>query len=476
MYIYICVCFISGLSLFSLVSFPFSLKIIWAPIVDCLYIPSFGRRKTWLIPVQLLTGAVMIAGAPLVNKWIGEPGPDGANQSKIQIQYLVPFFFFLYFLMATQDIAVDGWALTMLSRDNVGYASLCNSIGQSLGVFLANQGFIALSDPLWCQQFLGFSSDKPFLTLDRFMLFWGWVFIVVTLLVLVGKSEGSFKGVCSPGQETSHGKSSGPIKLDGRSTPDKLEGANVNSTVAPDDDEPDGLVETLRQLYSIFKLPPIHTLCLVLLTCKVAFSAADAVSTFKLQEYGMPKTELSMISPLLMAVGFIIPMVSGKVISSSPLRVLSVGIKLKLFTSALRWLMVQLCRVVYQSDNLTTRYTFFYSLVVSMVLHEAAGNLIFISFMTFFSKISDANIGGTYMTFLNTINNLGYIWPTSLALWLLPKLTLYAGTVHEVDGYTVESLGCIVIGLFWLRWFQPRLLKLESTHHKEWSVSFKSTL
>ena len=58
---------------------------------------------------------------------------------------LTGFFLFLYFLMATQDIVVDGWALTMLSRENVGYASICNSIGQSFGFFLANQGFIALS-------------------------------------------------------------------------------------------------------------------------------------------------------------------------------------------------------------------------------------------------------------------------------------------------------------------------------------------
>ena len=39
-------------------------------------------------------------------------------------------FFFLNFLAATQDIAVDGWALTMLQRHNVGYASTCNSVGQ----------------------------------------------------------------------------------------------------------------------------------------------------------------------------------------------------------------------------------------------------------------------------------------------------------------------------------------------------------
>ena len=47
-----------GLSLFSLVSVPFSLKLFWAPLVDSLYFKDIGRRKTWLIPVQILTGTV----------------------------------------------------------------------------------------------------------------------------------------------------------------------------------------------------------------------------------------------------------------------------------------------------------------------------------------------------------------------------------------------------------------------------------
>ena len=41
---------------------------------------------------------------------------SSANIYNINITYLAPYFFILYFLMATQDIAVDGWALTMLSR------------------------------------------------------------------------------------------------------------------------------------------------------------------------------------------------------------------------------------------------------------------------------------------------------------------------------------------------------------------------
>jgi len=48
-------------------------------------------------------------------------------------------FFFLNFLAATQDIAVDGWALTMLQRHNVGYASTCNTVGQTAGYFLVSK-------------------------------------------------------------------------------------------------------------------------------------------------------------------------------------------------------------------------------------------------------------------------------------------------------------------------------------------------
>lgn len=45
---------------FSLAFWPFSLKLIWAPIVDAIYSNKYGRRKSWLIPIQYLIGLVMI--------------------------------------------------------------------------------------------------------------------------------------------------------------------------------------------------------------------------------------------------------------------------------------------------------------------------------------------------------------------------------------------------------------------------------
>jgi PAT family acetyl-CoA transporter-like MFS transporter 1 len=46
---------------FSFAFWPFSLKLLWAPIVDSIFIRKFGRRKSWLIPTQYGLGIFMIA-------------------------------------------------------------------------------------------------------------------------------------------------------------------------------------------------------------------------------------------------------------------------------------------------------------------------------------------------------------------------------------------------------------------------------
>jgi hypothetical protein len=48
---------------------------------------------------------------------------------EVNIPKITTLFFILILLMATQDIAVDGWAISMLSKANVGYASTCQTIG-----------------------------------------------------------------------------------------------------------------------------------------------------------------------------------------------------------------------------------------------------------------------------------------------------------------------------------------------------------
>jgi PAT family acetyl-CoA transporter-like MFS transporter 1 len=47
-------------AMFSFVYWPYSVKLLWAPIVDAAYFSKIGRRKTWLVPVQYLIGIFML--------------------------------------------------------------------------------------------------------------------------------------------------------------------------------------------------------------------------------------------------------------------------------------------------------------------------------------------------------------------------------------------------------------------------------
>jgi len=115
-------------AVFSFVFWPFSLKLLWAPLVDSLYFPAFGRRKSWLVPTQYLIGIFMFilsysSSVDEITKPAANVTADAADTVvDINVTLLTMIFFMLTFLAATQDIAVDGWALTMLSK----YVALCH--------------------------------------------------------------------------------------------------------------------------------------------------------------------------------------------------------------------------------------------------------------------------------------------------------------------------------------------------------------
>lgn len=60
---------------FSFAFWPFSLKLLWAPIVDALYMKRFGRRKSWLIPIQYALGFVMILLSYYIKDLLDDPTP-----------------------------------------------------------------------------------------------------------------------------------------------------------------------------------------------------------------------------------------------------------------------------------------------------------------------------------------------------------------------------------------------------------------
>ena len=158
---------------FSLVWYPFSLKLLWAPLVDSVYVSSFGRRKTWIVPTQLAIGVLLLHAGSYVDAWLAEGLPSGATTD---VRSLTLLFCGFVFLAATQDIAVDGLALTVLSERNKELGATCNAVGQTFGTFISYVGFLALS-------------AYGLVTLGGFMVFWGWVFLGSTLWVLTVRRD-----------------------------------------------------------------------------------------------------------------------------------------------------------------------------------------------------------------------------------------------------------------------------------------------
>ncbi|KAK0156298.1 Acetyl-coenzyme A transporter 1 [Merluccius polli] len=436
---------------FSFVFWPFSLKLLWAPLVDALYFSRFGRRKSWLVPTQYLLGLFMLYLSVTVDSLLQSDGSHGPN-----VVTLTAVFFMLAFLAATQDIAVDGWALTMLSRENVGYASTCNSVGQTAGYFLGNVLFLALESANFCNKYLRREpKDTGIVTLADFLFYGGVLFLVSTTLVAIFK------------RESEHGQGKRRVQ-----------------------EETQGVLETYKLLFSIIKLPTVFSFCTLLLTAKVGFSAADAVTGLKLVEAGVPKEQLALLAVPMVPLQILLPLIISKYTAGPrPLDIFYKAFPFRLLIGLGYALLVWWTPSVKQDGGFPVYY---YAIVLlSYALHQVALYSMYVACMAFHAKVSDPLIGGTYMTLLNTVTNLGGNWPSTVSLWLVDPLTSKkcqgaagqsCGSLDEaalcvkeggvcvtsLDGYYVESVVCVVIGLVWWVWLGKKMRRLQEESPAAW--------
>ncbi|KAG8445266.1 hypothetical protein GDO86_010156 [Hymenochirus boettgeri] len=431
---------------FSFVFWPFSLKLLWAPLVDSLYIKKFGRRKSWLVPTQYVLGLFMMYLSVKVDDLLsGEHGPD--------ILALTVTFFLFEFLAATQDVAVDGWALTMLSRENVGYASTCNSVGQTAGYFMGNVLFLALESADFCNKYLRFSPQpKGMVTLSDFLLFWGAVFLITTTLVAVLKKE------------------------------------NQNEKTSKE--ETKSVKEAYCLLLSIVKMPAVLKFCIMILTAKIGFSATDAVTGLKLVERGVPKEHLALLAVPMVPLQILLPLIISKYTAGpKPLNVFHKAMPFRLLMGLEFALIVWWTPRVSHEGEFPLYY--YFVLLLSYALHQITLYSMFVAIMAFNAKVSDPLIGGTYMTLLNTVSNLGGNWPATVALWLVDYMTTKecvgasgqscggheavelcvksgGSCVMTLDGYYVESFVCVVLGFAWWFLLGPKFKKLQDEEPSSW--------
>jgi PAT family beta-lactamase induction signal transducer AmpG len=120
--------------LMTLVGLPYTLKFLWAPIVDRFTLPFLGRRRGWLLVAQVcLMGAV--AG-------LGMTDPAHSPWMVALAAFLVTFF------SASQDIVVDAYRREDLRDEELGLGSSLYVNGYRVGMLLASGGGLILADHL----------------------------------------------------------------------------------------------------------------------------------------------------------------------------------------------------------------------------------------------------------------------------------------------------------------------------------------
>lgn len=109
-----------------ILALPWTLKFLWAPLVDRYGSARFGRRRSFILPLQALTVAVMIGLAVML--------PEGSGMPPLAP--LMAAVFLTNLLAATQDVATDGLAVGLLSEKERGLGNAIQVAGYRVGMII----------------------------------------------------------------------------------------------------------------------------------------------------------------------------------------------------------------------------------------------------------------------------------------------------------------------------------------------------
>ncbi len=125
---------LGAIGLSSLLAMPWALKFLWAPAVDRYGSTRFGRRTSWIVPLQA-TGVLVLLALSVSNVDRHMPLLLGA-------------VFVLNLVAASQDIATDGMAVDMLSPPERGLANGLQVGGYRVGMIVGGGLLLILFERL----------------------------------------------------------------------------------------------------------------------------------------------------------------------------------------------------------------------------------------------------------------------------------------------------------------------------------------
>jgi PAT family beta-lactamase induction signal transducer AmpG len=128
---------VEAIAAFAAVGLPYTVKWLWAPLLDRYRMPLLGRRRGWLLVLQIaLAGGIAVMGTvdPRV-----EPG------------WMVLAALLVAFLSASQDVVVDAFNTDTLAVEERGAGGAMYVTGYRAGMLLSGAAALALADHLTWQ-------------------------------------------------------------------------------------------------------------------------------------------------------------------------------------------------------------------------------------------------------------------------------------------------------------------------------------
>ena len=138
----------------SLISIPYSIKFLWAPLIDSVKLPylykKLGKRRSWIFLTQSILFALTIS--------LGILSQQGSLSVIITIALLIAI------TSATHDIAVDAYRIETIKTDNQAFAASFYIYGYRIGMLISGSLALILSD----------------------IISWDMVYYMVAITVLIG--------------------------------------------------------------------------------------------------------------------------------------------------------------------------------------------------------------------------------------------------------------------------------------------------
>lgn len=140
---------LTSIGLFALVGLPYTVKFVWAPVMDRLPLPLFtgrlGRRRGWMVATQLALIVTLVG--------LGTTDPLASPLLMALFGVLVAFF------SASQDIVVDAYRIESLEETEQGAGAAAYVLGYRVGILAAGAGALLLADSHgWFQAYVAMAA------------------------------------------------------------------------------------------------------------------------------------------------------------------------------------------------------------------------------------------------------------------------------------------------------------------------------